>query len=247
MKQDTKDAISPEDSQRYRVTHGHTIERILKDIMDSRAIVSMYVTHGQDFMLSSVVAVEPEHGYVMLEQGVDRDFNRRLAEAGSMVCGTTHHQVYIQFTGSALKPAKLGKEAVFQVAMPKELIRLQRRESYRLATSMLNPVKCLINTGRSFLEAVVVDISIGGVGVLAYEGAGLLKTGETYHGCRIALPGTGEFAVSLSVCTTFDVVLKNGRQTHRAGCQFIDLPPSVETEIQRYITRTDRERRARYT
>jgi c-di-GMP-binding flagellar brake protein YcgR len=60
------------------------------------------------------------------------------------------------------------------------------------------------------------------------------------------LPGTGEFAVGLNVCTTFEITLKNGRLTHRAGCQFIDLPSSVETAIQRYIIQVDRERRARY-
>jgi len=239
--------IRPEDSERYRVSHSHTIERILKEIMDARSIVSLYVDHGQDFMLSSIVALDVERGALMLEQGVDREFNTRLLQAGRLICATTHDQVPIQFTGEELKAAKLGDAAVFQVRFPRELLRLQRRDSYRLATSVLNPVKCLINTGGTFLEAVVIDISIGGVGILAYEGAGLLRAGQTYHGCRIDLPGAGTFAVSLNVCTTFDVALKNGRLTHRAGCQFIDLPPSVETEIQRYIIRVERERRARYT
>jgi flagellar brake protein len=242
-------SIQPEDSQRYSVTHAHSIERILTDIMETRAVVSLYadVAHGQDFALSSIVAIEPAKEFLFLEQGVDQDLNRRLINTGSVVCGTTHQQVHIQFTGNHLKPVMRGKESVFQVAIPKELLRLQRRDTYRLATSVINPVKCLINTGTSFLDAIVVDISIGGVGILAYEGINLLKTGATYHGCRIELPGSGTFAVSLNVCTTFDVELKNGRLTHRAGCQFMDLPPSVETEIQRYIIRVERERRARYT
>lgn len=239
--------ISPEDSERYRVTHLPTIERILKEVLDAKAIVSLYVDHGQDFMLSSIVALDTEKGVLMLEQGVDQDFNQQLLKAGQLICTATHDQVHIQFTGTDLKATTLENEPVFQVAIPKELVRLQRRDAYRLATSVVNPVKCMINTGDRFLETVVIDISIGGIGILAYEGSGLLKAGESYHGCRIALPGTGEFAVSLNVCTTFDVALKNGRITHRAGCQFIDLPPSVETEIQRYIIRVERERRARYT
>lgn len=242
-----KDLISPEDSERYRVTHTHTIERILNEVLDAKSIVSLYLDHGQDFMLSSIVGLDAAKGVLMLEQGVDQDFNQQLLDAGQIICTATHDQVHIQFTGADLKSATLGNEAVFQVAIPKELIRLQRRDAYRLATSVVNPVKCMINTGSRFLETVVIDISIGGIGILAYEGSGLLKAGESYHGCRIALPGTGEFAVSLNVCTTFDVALKNGRVTHRAGCQFIDLPPSVETEIQRYIIRVERERRARYT
>jgi len=130
--------------------------------------------------------------------------------------------------------------------MPRELLRLQRREYYRLVTSVVNPVKCMINSDKGMMETLVVDISIGGVGILAYQDSGELAAGETYHGCRITLPGSGEFALSLAVCTTFEITLKNGRHTHRAGCQFIDLPASVETEIQRYIIRVDRERRARF-
>jgi c-di-GMP-binding flagellar brake protein YcgR len=152
----------------------------------------------------------------------------------------------VQFSSVRIESARLGDEAVFRVPMPRELLRLQRREYYRLVTSVVKPVKCLINTGAGLMESVVVDISIGGVGILAYPDDGRLKAGETYHGCRITLPGTGEFAVGLSVCTTFEITLKNGRLTHRAGCQFIDLPPSVETAIQRYIIQIDRERRARY-
>jgi c-di-GMP-binding flagellar brake protein YcgR len=140
----------------------------------------------------------------------------------------------------------LQQEAVFKVRIPREMLRLQRREYYRLVTSVINPVKCMINTSAGLIETVVVDISIGGVGVLAYREEGVLKAGEVYQGCRITLPGTGEFALSLSVRTTFDITLKNGRLTHRAGCQFIDLPASVETAIQRYIIRVERERRARY-
>jgi c-di-GMP-binding flagellar brake protein YcgR len=238
--------ILPEDSERYLIQHAPSVERLLKEVMESNAIVSLYVEHGLDFILSSIIAIDDKNGLLLLEQGVDQHFNRRLIEAEQVVCTTTHNQVYIQFTGADLKPVLHQGEAAFQVKLPQSLLRLQRRESYRLATSVMNPVKCMINTGQSFIETVVVDISVGGVGILAYEGSGILKAGEVYHGCRIALPGSGEFAVSLTVCTTFDVALKNGKLTHRAGCEFQDLPASVETEIQRYIIRTDRERRGRY-
>jgi c-di-GMP-binding flagellar brake protein YcgR len=234
-------------SERYLVRHTHEIERILRSVMESKSLVTLYNTKGRDFILSSIVALDPREGSLQVEQGSSRILNDRLLESGHATCVTTLDQVHIQFTAQDIQPARLGEEPVFRFPIPRELLRLQRREYYRLATSVLNPVKCLVNTGGTFLEAVVIDISIGGVGILAYEGAGLLRAGQTYHGCRIDLPGAGTFAVSLNVCTTFDVELKNGRLTHRAGCQFIDLPLSVETEIQRYIIRVERERRARYT
>lgn len=238
--------ITTEDRGRYLVSHAAEIVRILRELMEDKNIVALYGENEKQFLLSTLVAIEPEKGYLLFEQGVDQAMNALLLNSKECTFASTHDQVHIQFSSTKIESDKFGKEAVFRVPMPREILRLQRREYYRLVTSVINPVKCLINTGTGLMESVVVDISIGGVGVLAYPEDGRLKAGETFHGCRITLPGTGEFAVGLNVCTTFEITLKNGRVTHRAGCQFIDLPPSVETAIQRYIITVERERRARY-
>lgn len=238
--------VSTEDSGRYLVSHAREIQRYLNDVMQGKNLVAIYGENGKDFVLSTLLAVDGKKGFVLLEQGVDATMNAMLLASTHCTFATTHDQVHIQFSSGRIEATTLGQEAAFRVPMPSEILRLQRREYYRLVTSVMNPVKCMINTSAGLMETVVVDISIGGVGVLAYQEEGRLKAGEVYQGCRIALPGTGEFALSLSVCTTFDITLKNGRLTHRAGCQFIDLPPSVETAIQRYIIRVERERRARY-
>jgi c-di-GMP-binding flagellar brake protein YcgR len=238
--------ISTEDRGRYLVSHTAEIERILREVMEGKNIVALYGENGKQFLLSTLVAIEANKGYLLFEQGVDAAMNASLLGSKECTFASTHDQVHIQFSSAKIEATKLGQEAVFRVPLPRELLRLQRREYYRLVTSVINPVKCLINTGTGLMESVVVDISIGGVGVLAYPEEGRLKAGETFHGCRITLPGTGEFAVGLNVCTTFEITLKNGRLTHRAGCQFIDLPASVETAIQRYIIQVDRERRVRY-
>jgi len=238
--------ISTEDSGRYLVSHAAEIVRILRELMEDKNIIALYGENEKQFLLSTLVAIEPAKGYLLFEQGVDEAMNALLLNSKECTFASTHDQVHIQFSSSKIEADKLGHEAVFRVPMPREILRLQRREYYRLVTSVINPVKCQINTSTGLMDSVVVDISIGGVGVLAYPEDGRLKAGETFHGCRILLPGTGEFAVGLNVRTTFEITLKNGRVTHRAGCQFIDLPPSVETAIQRYIITVERERRARY-
>ena len=236
--------LTSDDANRDLVRHPGEIERVLRDVMQDKGIVAAYGENGKDFLLTSIVAIE--HKAIYLGYGPDERLNVQLLAAKSVTFATTHNQVRVQFSCRNVERAVQGNENTFRVAMPEELLRLQRREYYRLVTSVVNPVKCLINADQGMLETVVVDISIGGLGILAYQEGGELTAGRTYHGCRITLPGSGEFALSLSVCTTFEITLKNGRHTHRAGCKFIDLPPSVETEIQRYIIRIDRERRTRF-
>lgn len=238
--------LTSEDANRYLVHHRGDIERILRDIMQDKAIVAAYGENGKDFLLTSIIAVDTKEDAVYLGYGPDEKLNVQLLASNNATFATTHEHVRVQFSCNHVERARHGSTPAFRIAIPSELLRMQRREYYRLVTSVINPVKCMINTDGGMLESLVVDISIGGVGILAYQDNGDLVAGKTYHGCRIALPGSGEFALSLSVCTTFDITLKNGRHTHRAGCQFIDLPPSVETEIQRYIIRVERERRTRY-
>jgi c-di-GMP-binding flagellar brake protein YcgR len=238
--------ISSEDRGRYLVNQPRDIERYLRELIAGKSIVAIYGENGRDFVLSTLLEMDDKQGFILAEQGVEAAMNAKLLASTHCTFATTHDQVHIQFSSGPLESTTLQQEAVFKVRIPREMLRLQRREYYRLVTSVINPVKCMINTSAGLIETVVVDISIGGVGVLAYREEGVLKAGEVYQGCRITLPGTGEFALSLSVRTTFDITLKNGRLTHRAGCQFIDLPASVETAIQRYIIRVERERRARY-
>ena len=238
--------LTSEDANRYLIRQAGEIERVLRDVMRDKAIVAAYGENGKDFLLTSIIAVDPEQHAVFLGYGPDERLNAQLLDAGNATFATTHDQVHVQFSCDRVERVVHGHEPAFRVTIPHELLRLQRRDYYRLVTSVVNPVKCLINTEKGMLEALVMDISIGGVSIIAYQENGELAAGETYHGCRISLPGSGEFALSLAVRTTFEITLKNGRQTHRAGCQFIDLPPSLETEIQRYIIRVERERRGRY-
>jgi flagellar brake protein len=238
--------ISTEDRGRYLINHPREIQRYLREVMDDKSILAIYADNGKDFILSTLLEVDDKKGCILIEQGIDPKMNALLLHSSHCTFATTHDQVHLQFSIGSIEATIFGNLAAFRVPMPSEMLRLQRREYYRLGTSVINPVKCMINTSTGLIETVVVDISIGGVGVLAYQEAGRLNAGEVHQGCRLALPGTGEFALSLAVRTTFDVTLKNGRLTHRAGCEFIDLPPSVETAIQRYIIQVERERRARY-
>ncbi len=237
---------SSEELNRYLVRNAMEVERILRDIMASKGIVTAYAENGRDFMLTSIVGIDTAGRSVYLDYGADERMNELLSASREVVLSMSHDQVRVQFSAPGLEKTHYNHAPAFRVPLPGQLLRLQRREYYRLVTSVVNPIKCLIGTEEGDLECNVVDISIGGIGILAYQQDIPLHLGKIYHGCRITLPGIGQFAISLSVRSTFEVVLKNGRKSHRAGCQFINLPPNMETEIQRYIIRVDRERRSRF-
>jgi hypothetical protein len=66
-----------------------------------------------------------------------------------------------------------------------------------------------------------------------------------FNNCKIALPEEGLLITTLRIRNAFDVTTKSGTHYIRVGCEFIDLQGPRLTLIQRYITRIERERKAR--
>jgi c-di-GMP-binding flagellar brake protein YcgR len=238
------DICTPEEIERFKIDHPGEIERILSGVMSKKALVTAYSENNRDFLVTSLVAVDMPGKAVYFGAANEAALNKALVASHEVSFNTAHDQVRVLFTTPGLNLTELSGEPVLKALMPTELLRFQRREYYRLPTPLTNPVKCLIDVKDRVMETTVIDISIGGVGVLAYTEDVGLHEGDTYHGCRLSLPEAGSYLVSLQVRIIYEPTERNGIVMRRLGCQFIDLAPSVETDIQRYIIRVERERRA---
>jgi flagellar brake protein len=237
------DDCSPEEVERFKISHPVEIERILRGVMDRKSLVTAYSENNRDFLVTALIAVDPGAKALYFGGSPDPAVDQALMASKEVAFNTAHDQIRVFFRTPSLTRADLGGERALRADMPKELLRFQRREYYRLPTPMSHPVKCLIGLEGLMLDTVVLDISLGGVGVLAYSQDAKLKEGDVYHGCRLSLPDAGNYVVSLRICAVYEQTMKNGIATRRVGCQFIELAPSVETDIQRYIIRVERERR----
>ncbi len=238
-----QDTTSSEDIERFKVRGATEIDRLLVAIMEGKGFVTVYSDSLQDFLVTSIVGLDRKQRCFYLGCGSDEGVNRALLDSASVMFTTTLDQIKVQFNTPGLQRVVQDNEPAFKAAFPSEVLRFQRREFYRLATQILKPIKCFIPINDVSVETTVMDISVGGIGVLSSRQGVPLEPGKEYHGCRLELPDSGTFLVSLSIRTTFDVTLKNGMLSHRLGCEFISLPGYVENEIQRYILRAERERR----
>ncbi|NWG87986.1 MAG: flagellar brake protein [Hydrogenophilaceae bacterium] len=239
------DYDSNEDLSRFTVRDAAEIERILRKMVADKTIITIHSDNGQDFLLTTLIGINPSTGFIYFDRGPDERLNEALLASEKSTITAKLSQVRIQFATGQFERAKYNGEIVLKTKVPPALLRVQRREYYRMATPLTDPVKCWFSLPSGTLKVVVTDISVGGVGVLYPPGGLRLVVGETHNGCRLALPDAPEVTLSLKVCSTYKETMKNGLITLRAGCQFIKLPPPAETAIQRYILKVERERKAR--
>jgi c-di-GMP-binding flagellar brake protein YcgR len=237
--------ISAEQAERYVVRHKLEILHILRAIIHQREILTVYFGTGDHFLITSLLAIDEHGGNLILGYGADESSCQRLLRSPNIDCSSTQDGVKVLFSAASVRKTSHEGQAAFAVPIPATLLKMQRREYYRMMTPMLNPLKCQIQGPNGPVETNVVDISVGGLGVLAHPQGIDLVVGQVYPGCRIDVREGGPVIASIAIRSHFLVTLKNGHTSHRVGCQFIDLPASEEARLQKYILDKQRELKAR--
>ncbi len=237
--------INADDASKYLVESQKEIAYILRALMQKGERVTAHFNAGEDLILTSILDVDMDADYVILDAGASEALNRKILEARKIIFITSQDKVRIQFSASRIEKIPYEGRPAFKISLPESLIKLQRREYYRLTTPISKPLVCTfpLEDGKKE-ELHAVDLSIGGIGVLNPLPGFQLEVGNVYQGCHFVLPEIGTIVTALQIRNAFEITLKNGTHTRRAGCMFVNLPGTMQSMIQRYIIKLERERRA---
>ncbi|HEX5393355.1 MAG TPA: flagellar brake protein [Rhodocyclaceae bacterium] len=239
----------PSDYHRYLLHNRAEIVFVLKDLIENRSQITIFFNEGKDLLLTALIAIDDQG--LIFDFGSSAETDRKAIEALKLFCVASLNKVKIQFILRGLQQTEYQGRPAFRADYPETLLRLQRREYYRLTMPVTRPLKCVIpltnkDTGEATqIEINVVDISGGGIAVVSPPDGLVLETGQEYPGCQINLPEVATVTATLRVKSMFEVTLRNGTVIKRSGCEFVNLPGPTLTRIQRYIIRIERERKAR--
>lgn len=218
--------------ERFLIQSQSEIVRILRSLIQQRAMVSANLDGSKASLVTTLLLVDPPRDLVVLDYGPDPRTNERVLAARKLFCLTKLDHVEVKFTVHEVKQARLEGQPVFCARLPETLYYPQRRSFYRLTLPKTSPLSCAVRLGDgSVISLSVIDISVGGVGLLDPRGTAPLVSGAVYPNCRLALPGLGEVAFDLEVRS----LLKSGEAGKRACCAFHNLKPDHAMLIQRYL------------
>jgi flagellar brake protein len=229
------------DDDRFRIHSRMEIVGLLRAVSAHREIVSVQFGGAQDFVVTAVLAVNPDFEEVVLDYGADQAAMQRLLRASRLRVMTQLNQVRIQFQADVASPVAFEGGAAFRVRLPDSVLRFQRRDAYRLKIPLGRPLVCDVpaaDTVPQPLSIRVRDISVAGIGLIDYPKDFRPSVGMVWPGCCVRLPDLGPLVADLEVMHATD------GEVRRCGCRFRNLPLSMTNLIQRYITRIEREQHA---
>lgn len=240
-----------EHRERYLVTHPREILRNIKSLQDKRRFISLYVDDGAVFFLSTIIDVDEAAGTLLLDPPGRPEQLAPALSAERITISCILDRVKIQFRLSGLSQTTLDDKPALIAPLPSEMLRLQRREFFRIDTPLINPLRCQLIRHREeeqvlLAELPLRDISGGGMCLSGpIELAEQFSLGELFSECRLDIPGEAVFTVNLRIREISRFETASGDWQARLGCEFINLPGTRLSLIERYVTRLERERKSR--
>lgn len=235
--------------ERYMLRGRSQIVQIMQELIDNRCLMSAYVSGGVSFV-SALLRVLPEDGAVLLDASPDPAIHARVLDAGRLLCTTQVNRIRIQFSVQELSETMDGGRPALRARLPAEVLRLQRRECYRLQVPLAHMVTLSLPqqvTGAdgTACEARVLDISGSGIAAQLPAGGRELTIGEVLGGCTLRLADREPLTVAVEIRNINHQLKPNGTEQLRVGMRFETLSKGTETRIQRYVFNTEREINAR--
>jgi c-di-GMP-binding flagellar brake protein YcgR len=229
---------------RFHVVGTLPIAFMLTGFARERDSFSVQFGGGQDMFLTTLLSVEPHSGVLIFDCSGSEETNRKFLASERNVFVGRPAGIHVQFVTGPAREIRFEGGKAFSVALPKRLLRLQRREYFRIETPHVRPLQFFGRLpGGALLNLPAHDISVAGIGLTAPTPPDGLEVGMALESCRFSLPEEEQdlfFKASVRHITARES--RAGIRQWRIGLQFADLPGNAGNRIQRYIARLERER-----
>ncbi|MDR2209246.1 MAG: flagellar brake protein [Azoarcus sp.] len=230
------------------------VRQLLQELVRNHSLISVHLLPGSLSFLSTILTLSDDEEWIFLDPSPNETIYRRSLKAERLLCITQLNKIRIQFRLHNVVEIPVGNHPALAAPVPNEVLRLQRRDAFRLQVPLSHNLKCVLpeqeNEHAEFrkkgIEVSVIDISAGGLSMELPISKTSPSVGDRIIGCHLKLPDH-LIKLDLEVRNHGLRILANGKQMLRLGCSFISLPTQSANQIQRYIYQIEREMRANGT
>jgi c-di-GMP-binding flagellar brake protein YcgR len=228
----------PGTASRFGITGAKEIGWTLKEVLSARAPVTLY--RAADFGSFLVSRLLWHDRTSMRFDFVDEPRRgEALLAGGHLVAVALIERIKIQFDARAPQAAPRDGRMELLCALPDRIIRIQRREAFRVRPPERHPVICVLREPDGTEHRYRVhDISADGVALTVPAGQRSPAPGELWRHGRLEIEGLPPIPCDVEVRTRWDAA----RGAVRVGCGFHRPEPESQRAIQRYVIDVQRGR-----
>ncbi|WP_187360118.1 flagellar brake protein [Chitinolyticbacter meiyuanensis] len=233
------------DLERYRMVNPLEIGAVLRQLLSRGDFVTVHFGRGQ-MMITRILQVDVASRSFCFDWAGQEELNRALLASERNICVAAPDGVRVQFVLPRPREARVDGRPAFIVAFPPDLIKLQRREFFRIETPLAHPFVCRFGLAEGARMTLSLhDLSLGGIGLWAtQDDAQRLERGLLLHDAVIELGAAGTVQTDLEIRSLRPMTSRTGEVRIHVGCRFLNLTRGAEASVQRLMAQLERERKA---
>ena len=237
------DAATLDPLGQFRCGHPRDIIALLRRLRDAAVAVSLSGPGGKH-LIASVWSVDEQHQRLALEVEPGEPQLPGLVDGNEATAVAYLDAIKLQFDLQGLVLVRSPRATALQCELPTCVYRFQRRGSLRARTLERSaPTAHLRHPGMPdmALSLRILDLSIGGCALLLPDQVPTLPLGVTLRGVALDLDTDTQVAVTLRLQHASSI--NSHSQGLRLGCEFLQLDPQAQRQLQRQIDQTQKRRR----
>lgn len=230
--------------EKYLIYSRAEILGFLKEIDQKKLNLVIFFDQNQQTFSSTILNLDPQKNEIIVDCSHNPGTHQSLLDSKKIVFVTFIELIKIQFilNGAQEKTIEDGKPAL-KFSIPESLMRLQRRNHFRVQTPKGQPIVCFVpmsdHPDRG-MNVDIFDISLGGVAMMQAGEEVRLAPGMIFPRCRMNIPDVGELITDIEIR---HVPEADERGIRSIGCKFVNIPANMVNVLQRYIIQVERAKR----
>ena len=207
---------------------------LLRQLRDSSVPVNLNQPDGRVYA-TTLWSIDAERQLLSFNAADSVSGLRPLLECERVVAVAYLDNVKLQFDLRELKLARGVRANALQCPTPRQMYRFQRRDYYRVRTDDRQSPRALLRhpgMPQMSLALRVMDVSVGGCGLLLRPETPAIKSGSVVAPVRFELDSEATFQAGFVVRHQAEL---GEREGVRLGCAWHNLDTATRRELQRYI------------
>ncbi|WP_343583073.1 flagellar brake protein [Herbaspirillum sp.] len=239
-----------DDDSPYRVHSRREIVSLLNSMLEKNQLLSLLIKGGSESIITSILDIDEDADALIIDAAPSALLNESIVSSNRIGFEALYNSIRITFTVDKASRVEYQNRPALKIGIPASLVRLQRREYFRIATPIAKPLRCTFRVTQpdgNFTTVVTQlnNISAGGVGITDEKKILPTTIGAIYEDCQLELADNTLVSVRLQIRDCKEFKMATGKTVNRFGCEFTNLSRAVEAAVQRFITKLEREQNAK--
>ena len=219
------------------ITRGEKIYSLVKQLTDGHIVVKLSFTGLEDSFKSTIRKIDPSRKFLIMERILSARGHEQLMLAKAVIIKAQFNGAVIRFQSQIKRYFYSHDDEHYELVMPEKIYYSQRRNNFRVKinTTDLVPFSARHKKSPNPIKAVVRDIGMSGIGLVAEEGIHI-QPGDQLSCCSMQLSNTEKLNFTLEV----RFVLASPSGSVRIGGRFKDLNQRSSMLINRFVRKMER-------